>query len=210
MAELLLYNKNHWMDDLSSEERTARIASGDFTQEKFDARYQKGDVVEVRWYGFWTHRHNFNQNAFATAITCPLSAEDKTFFDTELPKCSLPDGKLLRLAELELIAEKSEDETSEYNTLYNTLVSDGISDITDFLRIMNLVIADAENEKYLMNPEEEVTDEGTENEVRTMVKKRQYSVDISKEVLVDNKIEIDVATKETLLTDKKVLQAVEL
>ncbi len=203
MAEQLLYNKNHWMDDLTEQQISDRIKNKDFTQEKFDSRYQKGDIVEIRWYGFWSFRHSFNRNAFAVTIECPLTTEDKTLFDTAIQLCSLPDGKLVRVAELSIIAKKTQEELDEFNPLYNTLVDDKIANVDEFLRTMNIVITDANDNKYLMRPEEEITNEGTDDEVRVMVKKRKYAMDISKEILVENKLVIDSTKKEAILSDKK-------
>jgi len=54
MAELLVYNKDHWMDALLPEEVASRASAHKTFQRKYDARWQRGDVVEVRPDGYWT------------------------------------------------------------------------------------------------------------------------------------------------------------
>lgn len=62
-AELLIYDKEHWMDKLSPTE-VSKLTPHD--KVGYDARYQKGDVVEIRPDGFWTGptARGFNQDAF--------------------------------------------------------------------------------------------------------------------------------------------------
>ena len=48
--ELLIFNKPHYMDSLTLEE-IAKIPAA-----KYNARYQRGDVVERRLDGFWNKR----------------------------------------------------------------------------------------------------------------------------------------------------------
>ena len=48
MAELLIYNKEHWMDNLTPLEVSQRSKDSKHFLEKYNARTQKGDIVEVR------------------------------------------------------------------------------------------------------------------------------------------------------------------
>jgi len=63
MAELLIYNNIHWMDGLTQNEIDIYSKKDENFQKKYDARYQKGDIVEVREDGFWDTR-GFNKNVF--------------------------------------------------------------------------------------------------------------------------------------------------
>ena len=53
MAEFLIYDKDHWMDKLNQKEYDKLMAHS-HGSEKYLARYQKGDIVEVREDGFYT------------------------------------------------------------------------------------------------------------------------------------------------------------
>ena len=48
MAEFLIYKGPHWMDALSPQEVAERVAVHKHFQQKYDARYQRGDIVEAR------------------------------------------------------------------------------------------------------------------------------------------------------------------
>ena len=78
MAEFLLYNKDHWMDALSQADINEHIAKNKHFQQKYDSRYQKGDVVEVRPDGYWTDgtRKGFGSNSFALLTIPGMSLED--------------------------------------------------------------------------------------------------------------------------------------
>lgn len=91
MAELLVYNRDHWMDDndaytnahLRIEQDDSLtpaqiIKSKENLTNKYNARYQRGDVVEVRPDGFWTDgtRKGFGEHAFALVVIPGLSLKD--------------------------------------------------------------------------------------------------------------------------------------
>ena len=64
MAELLVYNKEHWMDKLTQTEIDGYVKKyGDEWLAKYKRRYQKGDIVEVRPDGYFD-KHGFNKKAF--------------------------------------------------------------------------------------------------------------------------------------------------
>lgn len=48
MSIALIYKGPHWMDELSQAEIDKRVKQDKDFQAKYDARYQPGDVVEVR------------------------------------------------------------------------------------------------------------------------------------------------------------------
>ena len=64
MSELLIYNKDNWMDALTPEEVTERSKTNKHFQDNYDSRYQWGDIVEVQPDGFWNQR-GFNKLAFS-------------------------------------------------------------------------------------------------------------------------------------------------
>ena len=86
MAEYLIFNKDHWMDSLTQEYLDTKDIK---FIEKYDARYQRGDIVEQRENGYWTTGKGFNKNAFVVVV-----CEDEAV-DPELTISSVDiDGKL--------------------------------------------------------------------------------------------------------------------
>jgi len=83
VAEFLIYAKSHWMDEPNEYERQMLLidAKTDLTVEqklkakdvfaaKYNARYQPGDIVEVRPDGYWgepeeKNKHGWNHKVFA-------------------------------------------------------------------------------------------------------------------------------------------------
>ncbi|MHC4622034.1 MAG: hypothetical protein ACYTEQ_30200 [Planctomycetota bacterium] len=58
MAEFLIRKEQSWMDDMSPGARKKWIESGEYNQEKFDARYRVGDIVQVKQDGrYGPHAH---------------------------------------------------------------------------------------------------------------------------------------------------------
>ena len=55
--ELLIYNTDHWFD-LESSERKAELNKDG----KYDSRYKKGDIIEVREDGYWTGKNGKGYN----------------------------------------------------------------------------------------------------------------------------------------------------
>ena len=53
MAEVLIYAKNHWMDSLTEQEVADRITENPNFENKYNSRYQQGDIVEIREDGYW-------------------------------------------------------------------------------------------------------------------------------------------------------------
>lgn len=80
MAEFLIYNKEHWMDKLTEAEVTNRGFRHKSFGEKYTARTQKGDIIEVRPDGFFTgpKAHGFNKSAFRVAVVKGMKP-DKVF-----------------------------------------------------------------------------------------------------------------------------------
>ena len=78
MAELLVYAKNHWMDTLSPNVVEQRIETGHFSQQNYDKRYQKGDIVEVKENGFWIDHltRSFDRTAFVVVQVTNATAEE--------------------------------------------------------------------------------------------------------------------------------------
>lgn len=84
MAEFLIYNKRHWMDDLTPTQIEGfRLKYNNQNKEwldKYNARYQHGDIIEVRPDGFWTGptARGFNKEAFQV-VSVPGLAMDKKY-----------------------------------------------------------------------------------------------------------------------------------
>jgi len=110
MAEFLIYNKTHWMDAMSQAEVDAKITVNPKWQTKYEARLQKGDIIEVREDGYWSvKRKGFAAPTFALVCVPGVSVEDA---------------------------------------------------------------------KHYMEPQETIVNAGTKNEVRSLLKRRRYQVDL--------------------------------
>lgn len=83
-AEFLIYDKDHWMDELPPQELRRPISSGQISQEEYDSRYRRGDVVEVRPNGYWTgpRAKGFNREAFRV-ITVPAMPYEAAYIPKE-------------------------------------------------------------------------------------------------------------------------------
>lgn len=83
MADLLIFDKDHYMDSWTSVELTNRIKDDPTIEEKYNRRYQKGDVIEVRPDGYWSgdKGRNFDKNCF-----CIINVSNDAMmgFDTPL------------------------------------------------------------------------------------------------------------------------------
>jgi len=95
VAEFLVYEKSHWMDKPNEYERQMLLidAKPDLTLEqklkskdafatKYNARYQPGDIVEVRPDGYWGEpderdKHGWNHTAFALVKVPKLKVDGK-------------------------------------------------------------------------------------------------------------------------------------
>ena len=72
MAEFLVYNKENWMDALTQKQIDEHLVDDDDFMTKYNARDQKGDIIEVREDGYWTDgkRKGFGSPAFSL-VTIP-------------------------------------------------------------------------------------------------------------------------------------------
>lgn len=87
-VDLLLYKGPHWMNALAPEQIAQRVAENPKFQAKYDRRYRKGDIVEVRPGGSWTGRSE--KTPFYTVTITGLSVEAakkymKPLYDTTDP-----------------------------------------------------------------------------------------------------------------------------
>jgi len=78
MAEFLVFNKAHWMDSLTVTEIEEYSKTDPGFQVKYDARYQKGDIVEERPDGYWTGKEakGYNKESFAVVTRPGLTNVD--------------------------------------------------------------------------------------------------------------------------------------
>jgi len=78
MAEFLIYNKDHWMDALNQEQLDGYVEKYPKFMDKYNARTQRGDVIEVRPNGYWTgpKAHNYNKSIFLLVTVPELKFED--------------------------------------------------------------------------------------------------------------------------------------
>ena len=77
-AEFLIYNKDHWMDALTPQQVTEYVNKYPNFQAKYDARYQRGDIVEVREDGFYTStlKGDLSKWVFRVVVVTGLKADN--------------------------------------------------------------------------------------------------------------------------------------
>ena len=110
-----MYNKTHCMDELSVAEIAERVKENAHFQVKYDARYQRGDIVEVRADGYWSKdRAGHGKHAFALVVLPGLSIEDAQHYmdahedmtDPEKPILPKRRKHQMDMAQMSLNAEK--------------------------------------------------------------------------------------------------------
>jgi hypothetical protein len=77
MAELLVYNTDHWMDAYSRADFITTYGADRVDQ--YDARYQRGDIVEVREDGYWTAEKGFNKAVFCVVCIDDAAKESSVY-----------------------------------------------------------------------------------------------------------------------------------
>ena len=76
MCEFLVYNKAHWMDKYTLQEFLTLHGDTPKNIRKYESRYQRGDIVEVREDGYWIKR-GFNKEAFVVVKVPGLPVDNK-------------------------------------------------------------------------------------------------------------------------------------
>jgi hypothetical protein len=104
MSEFLIYNKVHWMSELSQEEVADYIKKYPNFLAKYDARNQMGDVVEVRPDGYWTgpKAPGYDKSVYLVVTVPGLSFKDARHYgepltddDKIIKKCRYNFGNLM-------------------------------------------------------------------------------------------------------------------
>jgi len=82
MAEFLIYNTDSWMDALTEREVAERTADKPTFEKKYLARYQRGDIIEVRPDGYWTgpKAKGFDKSVFRV-IAVPGVKADRAYME---------------------------------------------------------------------------------------------------------------------------------
>ena len=88
MAEFLIYNKDHWMDNINQEEYN-KLVSTPQGQYRYLMRYQRGDFVEVR-----------EDNAPHTA------QERQSFIILKVPEISKKDALYLQVCDKKVMMKR--------------------------------------------------------------------------------------------------------
>lgn len=78
MAEFLIYNKDHWCDALTEKQIKEYVKKYPKFMDKYNARIQRGDVIEVRPDGYWTgpKAPGYDKSVFLLVTKPGLSLED--------------------------------------------------------------------------------------------------------------------------------------
>lgn len=123
MAELLVYAKNNWMDALTPAEVADRTATHPPFAMKYAARYQQGDIIEIRENGYFA-THGFNRAAFVVIKVPDLDVDNSRIagmYDGE----NLSHRRRFRIAKEDLPTAVKQQlvNTGEYTTTRAQLVA---------------------------------------------------------------------------------------
>ena len=94
MTEFLIYNTDHWMDALTEVEVAEYENRYPNFRSKYNARYQRGDIVEVREDGFWGDGPYPRKDVFRVVRVPGMSLKDAQVYHVSLEKVEfdLDDG----------------------------------------------------------------------------------------------------------------------
>ena len=97
MAELLVLNRNSWMDELDEKKLNEYLAKYPKTfPVKYNSRQQKGDIVEIRDDGFFTGaRRGYDKTAFDVVIVKGKTAKELMYLRD--PLCTVDGEKKIML-----------------------------------------------------------------------------------------------------------------
>ncbi len=100
-VEMLIYDKDNWMDALTEAEVTERWQKEPDFRREFDARWQRGDVIEMHEDGFWTgpKARGFDHVAFRMLSIPGVSLESVRYLSERHEK----DGKMIRLRKYKVL-----------------------------------------------------------------------------------------------------------
>ena len=78
MAEFLIYDGDHWMNYLSEEQIAGYVKKYPNFMDKYNSRYRKGDIIEVRPDGHYTgaKARNFRKDKFSIVSIPGMKVED--------------------------------------------------------------------------------------------------------------------------------------
>jgi len=77
MAELLIFNRKHWMDDWDEKQLAEYVQKYPKFMFKYNVRQQKGDVVDVKDDGHWTGPgRGYDKESFDVVIVKGKTAEE--------------------------------------------------------------------------------------------------------------------------------------
>jgi len=109
VAEFLVFDKNHWMDMLNAadiEQMRARYPKT--WDEKYLARYRRGDIIEVRPDGYWTGPKALKFNREAFKIVCvPGVAPNPSFAESKVHVRMVPEAGTGKLMSQETLLKRS-------------------------------------------------------------------------------------------------------
>ena len=97
MAEFLIYNKDHWMDALTPQQLDEYCLKHLNFMDKYEARYQRGDVVEIHEDGFWGTGPYPRTDVFRVVRVSGMSVQDAKQYHIPLEKVEFDldkDGKI--------------------------------------------------------------------------------------------------------------------
>lgn len=96
MAEFLIYDKDHWMDSLTQKQINDNEKEHPGFKDKYNRRYQRGDIIEVQEDGFWTQkRAGFGSHAFSLIVVPGLLLETALQFTRPLEDTTDPDNPIV-------------------------------------------------------------------------------------------------------------------
>jgi hypothetical protein len=86
MAEFLIYNKDHWMDALTPQQLDEYCLKYPNFMEKYNARYQRGDIVGIHEDGFWGDGPYPRKDVFRVVRVMGMTLKDALQYHVPLEK----------------------------------------------------------------------------------------------------------------------------
>ncbi len=229
MAELLVYNMEHFMDVWPTSKREKELENPSVLA-KYKRRYQRGDPIQAFPNGFWTDgkRKKFGSHAFALVVMPWLSLKEaieitKTWFRqaTILPTLTDSVNHIYEYTALLNITSTLEEEPfgdSEFLGLpadisiisrlsnsvgvrFEPLLNPKVKIMADIFRLQ------PEERKHYKTPEQryegfEIKDEITQ--LKRLLKRRQYQLDLTK-IPLENSKAVLTKIEDAHIIDKSIL-----
>lgn len=127
MAEFLYYDKEHWMDSMPQKRFDELLArNGDKFLRKYNARNQRGDLIQSYPDGYWTDgkRKGFGSHAFGLLIVTGMSfKESKNYIGAHSV-----DGEFVKKCRFSVKTDEISPDANKIATILKSEVSTKVDD----------------------------------------------------------------------------------